>query len=83
MGVFYTDYGLIVSRAPEWIQGAVNVLIGLFRRVVLMDNVAKSKTMYFHPGEICTGMSEETFSGRSKGEEATYRERLWRRIPCP
>ena len=45
MGVFYADNGFIVFQDPEWIQGAVNVLIGLFYRVRLVANVAKNKTM--------------------------------------
>ena len=39
MGVFYEYYGTIGSRDPEWLQEAINVLIGLFIRVRLMDNV--------------------------------------------
>ena len=43
--LFYTDNGVMVSRDLEWIQGALNVIIGLFRRCALVTNVAKSKTM--------------------------------------
>ena len=39
---FYADVGLIGSRDPEWLQGALNVLIRLLRRVGKMPNVAKS-----------------------------------------
>ena len=45
MGVFYEDHGMIGLRYPEWIQGVIDVLIGLFRRVCLMANVEKSNTM--------------------------------------
>ena len=48
-----------------------------------MANVEKSKTVTFQPGEIHTGMSEEVLSWMIKGEGATYREHLQRRIPCP
>ena len=30
IGVFYADNGLIGSSDLEWLQGAINVLIGLF-----------------------------------------------------
>ena len=43
--LFYTDNGVMVSRDLEWIQGALNVIIGLFCRSSLVTNVAKSKTM--------------------------------------
>ena len=83
MVIFYVYSGMIGSRYLEWIQGAVNALIGIFGRVVLMNNVAKSKTMTCQPGYIYAGMSEEDFSRRSKGEWGTYRERLRWFIPCP
>ena len=83
MGVFYADEGMIGSRDPEWLQGTINVLIGLFRRVILMTNVARSKTMTCQLGAICTGMSEEAFSWRRIGEGAKNRESLRRRILCP
>ena len=41
MGVFYVDDRMIRSRDPEWLQGAINILIWLFRNVGLMSNVAK------------------------------------------
>ena len=46
-----------------------------------MANVAKSKTMNYHKGEIYMGMLEEAFTQRIKGEGATYRERLIWHIP--
>ena len=45
MGVFYAYGGMIGYRDPELLQGATNFLIGLFRRVNLMANVANYKTM--------------------------------------
>ena len=66
MGAFYTDDGMIGSRDPEWIQGAINVLIGLFRRVFLMANDEKSNTLTCQPGSVITGVSEEAFSWRIK-----------------
>ena len=76
MGMFYEDEGKLGSRDPSWLQGDINFLVGLSIRVGLKANVAKSNTMTFHPGEICTGMSEEEFSRRSKVERSTYQERL-------
>ena len=76
MGVFYADDSMISSKVPECIQEEINVLTGLFRRGRIMSNVEKSKTMTCQPGVICTGMSEEAFSRKSKLEGYTYRERL-------
>ena len=62
MGVFYVDGGVIISRDPEWLQGVINVLIVLIRRVSLMSNAGKYKTMTCQTGVICTGIPEEAFS---------------------
>ena len=83
MGIFYADDGMIGSRDTEWFQGAINVLIWLFRRIRFMANVAKSKTTTWQPGAIHTGMPEEAFSKRRKGELATYRNCMRQHIPCP
>ena len=47
-----------------------------------MANVSESNTMNFHPGEICTVISEEYFSRKSKGCRVTYQECLQRNISC-
>ena len=57
--VFYADNGFIGLWDLEWLQGVLNVMIGPFLRIGLMDNVAKSKTMTCQMGEIWLGMSEE------------------------
>ena len=81
MGMFYAYDGMIRSREPEWIQGAINVIINPFRGFRLVSNVAKYKTMACQPGKICTGIPEETFSRGSKGEGGTYPEHLKLHIP--
>ena len=80
--MFYVNDGLIGSQEPDCLQWPLNALIGLFRRVVLMANIVKSRTMTCQSGAIRTGMSEEGFNWRSTGDGATYRERFRRRIPC-
>ena len=66
-GVFYMDNGLLGSRDPDWLQVSLNILIGLFRKIVLASNVAKSNTMICHPGAIRSSMSHEAFGRRSTG----------------
>ena len=65
--VFNAYDGLLVSQEPEWLQGALNVLVRLFLRIGLPSNVAKLKAMMCQPGEIRSGISEETFGYRSTG----------------
>ena len=61
LGILYADDGPLGSQDPEWLQGSLNVLIGLLWRIILADNVAKSKTVTFQTGTIISGMSQELF----------------------
>ena len=45
MGVLYAEYDLIGSWDLAWIQGYLNIPIGLFCWIGMMGNVSKSKTM--------------------------------------
>ena len=72
VGVLYKDDGLIVFQDTEWLQGSLNVLIGLFHRIGLMANVAKSKIITCHPGTIRSIMLEEVVGQRSTRKGATY-----------
>ena len=47
------------SRDLEWIQGALNVLIRLFRWYRLLANVAKYKAMTCQMGTRWSGISDE------------------------
>ena len=53
----YSNNGMVVSRESEWIQHAMNVLVGLFRRYGLAANISKSRTMTFQPGALWVGVS--------------------------
>ena len=75
--------GLIVSQDPEWIQVDRNVLVVILYRVGLMDNVAKYRTMTFHPRVVHIGISEDNFNRRRTRDCATYQECLWHLILCP
>ena len=75
MGVFYLCDGTIWLRCPQWLQGAPNVLIGLFRRIDLMNNFTNSKIMTWWPGKIWSGMLEGAVGRRSAGKVDTYQER--------
>ena len=82
LGIFYGENSVVVSRGLEWLQGALNVLIGLFHRYILVENVANSKAMTFHPGTLRCGTSEEAVGKSCTGRGVEYRERLRRQIPC-
>jgi hypothetical protein len=56
---FYADDRLIASRDPVWLQESFDVLIGLFERIGLFTNAAKTKVMVCTPGKIREGYTEE------------------------
>ena len=52
LGVFYAGNGMVGSRDSDFLQHAMNVLVGLFRRYGLVSNVSKSRTMTCQPGAL-------------------------------
>ena len=44
MGFVYVKDGFIGSLDPEWIQGALSVIFGLFHKIGLMTNVGRRST---------------------------------------
>ena len=62
LGVFYSNAGMVKSRDSDWIQHAMNVLFGIFRRYGLAANVSKSHTMTCHPGALRARMLEEAMA---------------------
>ena len=83
MWIFYTDDGLVGSQDLEWLQGSLNGLIGLFRQYGLVVNIVKSKSMTCHPGEIWSGISEDSVGRQITGRGSTYKDMLRRQITCP
>ena len=39
--LFYTDYGMIASSDPQWLQWAFTQLVGMFDRVGINTNIRK------------------------------------------
>ena len=70
------------SHKSDWLQHETNVLVGLFRRYGLADNVAKSCKMIFHPGDLRAEIPEEVMELKCTGVGDSYQVRLQRRIPC-
>ena len=63
-------------------KSTLNILIGLFHRYILVENVKKSNTMTCQPGTLRYGIPEKAVVWRCTGMGVMYRERPRRRIPC-
>ena len=81
LGVSYMYAELLGYRYPEWLQGDLNILIGMFWCIVLVDKFTKSNTISCQTVSIISGMSQEAFGRRSTGEVYTYRELLMSYVP--
>ena len=80
LGLFYADDGVVRSRDTEWLQVALNMLIGIFCWYRLVMNVAKSKTAKCQTGTLRFGISEEAVVRRCTGRGAAYCNHLRGRI---
>ena len=53
---------MVQSRNLDWLHHVVNVMVGLFRRYSLSDNVAKSRKMTCYCGALRAGILEEAMA---------------------
>ena len=74
--LFYADDGMVASSDPQWLQGALNTLVGLFDRVGMQTNVGKTVGIVCHPCQAAGNLSKVAYGRRVTGEGPTYRERL-------
>jgi hypothetical protein len=58
---FIVDDGLVGSRDPIWLQGALNVLLILFESIGLKTNPDMTKVMTCVPGNIRVAHTEEAY----------------------
>ncbi len=64
---FFVDDGLVGSRDPIWLQGALNVLVKLFESIGLRTNPDKTKVMTCIPGNIRVALTEEAYDMQQYG----------------
>ena len=74
---FYADDKLVASTQPDRIQRAFDVFTGLFDRVGLRKNTAKTVNMVYQPCHATRGVSEAAYVRRVTGEGPTFWERHW------
>ena len=72
VGVLYADNCMVRFCNSGWLQHAMDVLVGLFRRYGLADNIAKSRTMTCHTSAFRAGMSEESMALKRTGVGHLY-----------
>jgi hypothetical protein len=78
---FYLDDGLIASCYPVWLQESFDVLIGLFERIGLFMNAAKTKAMVCIPGRIQESYTEEGYADYKSPTETSANKKHCR-VDC-
>jgi hypothetical protein len=74
---FFVDDGLVGSRDPVWLQGALNVLVTLFESISLRMNPDKTKVMRCIPGNIRVAHTEEAYHTQQYGPVNPTTKRHW------
>ena len=74
---FFVDDGLVGSRDPVWLQGALNVLVTLFESIGLRTNPDKMKVMTCVPGNIRVAHTEEAYHMQQYGPVNPTVKRHW------
>ena len=64
MACFYADDGLVMSRGPEVLQRAFDILTGLFDQVGLRTNVKKTEVISFVPRRVRKCLSADMYWAR-------------------
>ena len=80
--IFYADDGMIGGRDHIWVHNALMVSVAMFRQMVLVNNLYKTKALVCTPGYIWGKLSDAAYKRRATGEGETFRERKQARVSC-
>ena len=83
LSLIYADDDQLSAVDREWLQRALNILVGLFERMGLKVNIAKTKFMICLPSSHHSHISLDAYKCKMTGEGDTYRERKRRKVQCP
>jgi hypothetical protein len=60
--IFYVDDAYLASSNPEFLQRALDVIVGLFSHVGLKTNAQKMQTLISTSGRICIQLPEDSYA---------------------
>jgi hypothetical protein len=60
--IFYVDDAYLASRGPDFLQRALDIIVGLFDRVGLKTNVQKTQAMVCTPRRIRIHLPEDSYA---------------------
>ncbi len=65
--IFYVNDVYLPSCNPDFLQRALDVIVGLFAHVGLETNAQKMQTMICTPGRICIQLPEDSYARVREG----------------
>ena len=65
--IFYVDNAYLASRDRDFLQCALDTVVGLFARVGLQTNTSKTQTMICTPGRIRTQLPLDSYRRKQRG----------------
>ena len=80
--LFYAYDDMVASSDQRWLQGDFSTLVGMFDRVGLKTNVAKSVRVVFRPCQVARTQLEAAYKRQTKGSRPSYQERQWGWVQC-
>jgi hypothetical protein len=80
--IFYVDEAYLASRDPDFLQRALDVIVGLFDRVGLETNIQKMQAMICTPGRICTQLPEDSYAWMHGGMTLAGEWESWMVVCC-
>jgi hypothetical protein len=80
--IFYVDDTYLASSDPDFLQRALNVIVGLFDRVGLKTNVQKMQAMICTPGRIRIQLPEDSYTRMHGGMTLAGDWESWMVVCC-
>ena len=80
--LFYADDGMLALSDPQWLHWDFTHLVGLYDRVGLNTNCAKTVSMTCRPCSTPGNRSEEAYGRLMTGDGPTPMERKRERTTC-
>jgi hypothetical protein len=80
--IFYVDDAYLASRDPDFLQRALNVIVGLFARVGLETNAQKTQAMICTPRRIRIQLPEDSYAWMRGGMTSAGEWESWM-VVCP
>ena len=82
MKTFYAYYSLIDSTNPVWLQWLFDIIIGIFERFGIINNMEEMVAMVCQTGTIARQQSSAAYGWQMNGEGYPYHVNQCQKLVC-